>query len=135
MRTVRYKQSEYLIPWKWRKRNPLYRFILDIPYALYFSVVPSRMALNEVLLTGSSGGGMGPGLYWEPFEITEDEYEKVIEAWKNFDLRKVLKYRVEDIPDLGFIFDEGIQAIPSHLEYLQRSREKYESRFWKQATR
>ena len=41
LRIVRYKQSEYLMPWKWRKKNPVYRFILDIPYALYFSIFPA----------------------------------------------------------------------------------------------
>ena len=41
MRIGRYKQSEYLMPWKWRKKNPVYRFILDIHYALYFSIFPA----------------------------------------------------------------------------------------------
>ena len=29
------------MPWKWRKKNPVYRFILDIHYALYFSIFPA----------------------------------------------------------------------------------------------
>jgi hypothetical protein len=132
MHLVRYKRSEYLMPWKWRKKNPLHRFIVDIPYALYFSVVPGREALNEVLRSGSAGGGMGTGLYWEPFEVNEIEYLEVCSAWREFDLRKVLKFRVEDIPDLSFVFDDEILAIPKHLDYLARSREKYETRFWKQ---
>jgi hypothetical protein len=74
MKTIKYKQTEWLMPRKWPKKQPLYRFILDIPYALYFSVVPSREALNEVLRVGHAGGGMGTGLIWQPFEITPDEY-------------------------------------------------------------
>ena len=132
MRIIRYKQSEFLMPWKWRKKKPLYRFILDIPYALYYSVVPGREALNEVLRAGTAGGGMGTGLYWDAFEITEEEYREVSDVWRTFDLRSVLTFKPEDIPDLSFIFDEEVMAIPRHLDYLRRSREAYESRFRKQ---
>ncbi len=132
MRIVRYKQSEYLIPWNWRKKSPLYRFILDIPDALYFSIVPGRNALNEVLRSGSAGGGMGTGLCWDPFEVSEEEYKEVAEHWRTFDLRKVLKFRVEDVPDLNFVFDEEILIIPHHLDYLRASRAKYYARFWRQ---
>ena len=129
MRIVRYKQSEYLRPWKRRKKNTVARFILDIPYALYFSVVPGRGALNEVLSFGKAGGGMGTGLYWEPFEVTEEEYEKIVSYWRTFELREILKFRVEDIPDLSFVYDDEILAIGGHLEYIRASREKYEGRF------
>ncbi len=132
MRVVRYKQSEFLMPWKWRKKRPAYRFILDIPYGLYFSIVPGLEALNDLLRTGALGGGMGTGLYWEPFEVSEGEYLEITDAWRAFDLRKVLKFRVEDVPDLSFVFDDEILAIRHHLDYLRRSREKYERRFWKQ---
>ena len=121
------------MPWKWRKKKPLHRFILDIPYALYYSVVHGREALNEVLCAGSAGGGMGSGLYWDGFEISEADYAEVMDAWRSFDLRSVLKFKPEDVPDLSFVFDEEIMALPRHLEYLRRSREKYERRFRKQA--
>jgi len=29
------------------------------------------------------------------------------------------------IPEGGFVFDDEILAIPHHLDYLRRSREKY----------
>ena len=120
------------MPWTWRKKKPLHRFILDIPYALYYSVVPGREALNEVLRTGSAGGGMGTGLSWDALEITEEEYTEVTDAWSSFDLRSVLKVKPEDIPDLRFVLDDEIMSIPRHLDYLRRSREKYERRFKKQ---
>jgi len=119
------------MPWKWRKKNPVHRFILDIPYGLYFSIVPGREALNELLRRGSAGGGMGRGLSWDPFETTWDEYDEITALWRTFDLRKVLKCRASDIPDLRFIFDDEILAIPCHIDYLNRSREKYETLFWK----
>lgn len=131
MRVISYKRSEFLMPWKWHKRNPLERFILDIPYALYFSIVPSRDAINEVLKRGKAGGGMGGGVTWRPMEVTAEEYDAILQAWRDFDLRKVLRIKKQDIPDLGFVFDEEIMAIPRHLAYLKRSREKYQDRFRK----
>lgn len=133
MQTINYKRTGFLVPWKWPKKNPLSRFILDIPNALYFSIVPSREALNEMLIRGAAGGGMGSGLVWQPFEMQPDEYESVLAVWREFDLRLVLRIRKRDIPDLKFVFDEEIMAIPHHLDYLKRSREKYESMFWPKA--
>ena len=131
MRLIKYKKTEYLIPWKFSKKNPLHRFILDIPYGLYFSVVPSLDVINEVLLEGKAGGGQSTGLIWNSFEITKAEYDEVLEAWRTFDLRTILKIKPSDIPDLSFIFDDEIMAIPHHLDYLSKSRKKYESNFWK----
>lgn len=74
---------------------------------------------------------MGSGLSRDPFETTGDEYDEITALWRTFDWRKVLKHRAGDIPDLRFIFDDEILAIPCHLDYLSRSREKYEVLFWK----
>jgi hypothetical protein len=133
MDVIKYKQTEFLMPWKWSKKNLLHRFILDIPYALYFSVVPSREALNEILISGQAGGGMGTGMIWQPFEMTPAAYEEVLDAWQGFDLRKVLRIKEQDIPDLSFIFDDEIMAISQHLDYIKRSSAKYKSRFLKKA--
>jgi hypothetical protein len=133
MDVIKYKQTEFLMPWKWSKKNLLYRFIFEIPYALYFSVVPSRAALNEVLRRGEAGGGMGTELLWQPFELTPDAYEEVLEAWRSFDLREVLGVNKRDTRDFSFIYDDEIMAIPDHLEYLCSSRTKYESRFCNKA--
>ena len=42
---IKYKQTEYLSFWNWHKKNPIFRFVLDIPYCLYFSMAPSKFAL------------------------------------------------------------------------------------------
>lgn len=131
MRTIQYKSTLYLVPWKFRHNEEIHRFILDIPYALYYSVVLSRDALNEVLRRGSAGGGQGDGLIWNGFEVDQAEYEEILCRWKTTDLRSVLKFKKSDIPDLSFIYDEEIMAIPQHLLYLRRSREKYATHFRK----
>ncbi len=128
---IKYKQTEYLSFWNWNKKNPLFRFILDVPYLLYFSKTPlktsliviSRDALNEVLVRGSAGGGQGSGLIWEPFEISIDQYDLVLTSWKDLDLSSV--YNKKHSPNPSFIFDPEIMAIKKHLDYLGASREKY----------
>ena len=121
MRIVDYTQSEFLLPWRLRRKAELHRFILAIPYALYRGVIPSLAVLNEVLRAGKAGGGMGTGLYWQPFEISADEYTAIIAAWKAMNPQESLYPRGA----AEFIEDPDILAIDSHLEYLSRSREKY----------
>jgi hypothetical protein len=130
MRFIRYKQTEWLIPWKFRRKKELHLFIVDIPYCLYWSVVPSRSALNEVLRRGHAGGGMGEGRIWDGFEVDEVEYNEVLLHWKTTDIRKILGVGRNRLTDMSFIYDDEIMKIPDHLDYLKKSREKYESHFW-----
>ena len=130
---IKYKQTEYLSFWNWHKKNPIFRFVLDIPYCLYFSMAPSKFALivssrdalNEVLVKGSAGGGQGSGLIWEPFEISIDQYNEVLISWKDFDLYSIKRYNKKYFPNLTFIFDPEIMAITDHSDYVKASREKY----------
>jgi hypothetical protein len=131
VRKIQYKKTIWLIPWKFRRQEEIHRFILDIPYGLYWSVVPSRAVLNELVRRGSAGGGMGDGLIWDSFEVGQAEYEEILQNWKTSDLTRIRRLKRDDVPDLSFIFDEEIMAIPGHLDYLRRSREKYEHRFRK----
>ncbi len=130
---IKYKQTEYLSFWNWKKKNPLFLFILDIPYGLSFSMAPSktslivigRDALNEVLIRGSAGGGQGSGLIWEPFEISIEQYDEVLLAWEDLDLYSIKGYNKKYFQNLSFIFDPEMMAITNHLDYLGASREKY----------
>ena len=124
MRNIKYKQSEFLLPWKWRKKKPLPVFILEIPHAVYFSVAPGRLALNEVLVRGEMGGGMGTGMFWDPFELDEEAYRTVLSHWRNFDLRTLIGASTQQIPDLSFVFDEEVMSISSHIGYIELSVQK-----------
>lgn len=132
--TIRYRKTEYLIPWRFPKRKPLDRFILDIPYGLYFSIAPGLQALNDLLLTGKAGGGMGTGVTWEPFTITSEQYDAIADAWRRFDLRSLLKIPESAMPDLSFVFDADILAIPKHNDYLRAASTKYSPRYFGPST-
>src|SRR4051794_12514481 len=90
MRWIKYKRHE-------PRHNPrnrneeLHRFLLDVPYLLYFGVVPSRAAINEFLQLGGGDAGMSPSASWEPFEITEDEYWEILELWHRMETAKEIE--------------------------------------------
>lgn len=133
MRTIKYWATKWLVPWQSQRKNEVWRFILDIPHCLYWSVVPSRQALNEVLRRGHAGGGMSDGLIWESFEVDETEYQEILHQWKTTDLRNILGFNPDSVPDLSFIYDEEIMKIAGQLDYLRKSREKYGDYFWSKA--
>ena len=54
MKIVRYKKTEFLIPWKWPKKNPLYRFYFGYSLRTFtFPLSRPRESLNEMLIEGS----------------------------------------------------------------------------------
>lgn len=131
MRVITYTiQKGYIWSLKRHKKALLHEFILHIPYALYFTVAPSREALNEFLQKGLSGGGQSATFSWEPFEVSREEYDEILTAWKETNLRLILKYKIEDIPDLSLVLDDKIMSIERHADYLKKSREKYQSHFF-----
>jgi len=126
MRWIKYKRHELHQGKPEERKEILHRFLLDIPYLLYFGVIPSRPAINEVLLSGGGDGGMSPGSSWDPFEISVEEYEEVVKAWKQMDINKEFKegqFRYN--PDM-FIEDDEILKHWKHMSYLVASRKKYE---------
>ena len=47
---------------------------------VYFRVVPPLEVLNHLLKSGSSEKGMGGAWKWEPFALTETEYNELASA-------------------------------------------------------
>jgi len=129
MRSVKYKRHEFHQKYPSSKNEELHRFLLDIPYLMYYGVVPSREAINEVLRTGGGDGGMSPGASWEPFELTEDDYWEVVERWDQMDIAKEREDDHFRYNPKNFVQDFEIMNISKHLAYLKRSREKYESHY------
>jgi len=123
MRAINYTRSEFLLPWRLRRQSELHRFILAIPYALYRGVIPSLAVINEVLRSGKAGGGMGTGFYWQPFEISAEEYRAIISSWRAMNPQQSLYPRGAS----AFVEDPAILAIETHLEYLAYSRDQYRS--------
>ena len=132
LKSIKFKKKQWLTFW-WSHRMPLLHFIFQIPYGLYFSVIPSLSVLNQILALGKGGGGMGISLNWEPFHLSDQEYRELVAEVKETNLRSILKIKKDDVPDLSAIFDEQILSLDDHQEYLKKSREKYEDLFWSPA--
>ncbi|TWI77346.1 hypothetical protein LZ24_00151 [Desulfobotulus alkaliphilus] len=94
-------------------------FVYDIPYLGHLGIFPDFFVLNEIFLSGGGDGGMGPGASWEPFSISEEEYEQLLDALEDLDpatLGEEARYTDEKLsPDisLGTIRDqwEWMQAV------------------------
>ncbi len=64
------------------EQGDLKSFLLDIPY-LFFrgsrSVLPTLPVLNDLLEKGLFDAGMSGGCRWNPFQISREEYEELVE--------------------------------------------------------
>ena len=66
--------------------------IKSIPYLL-IKRIPPRVVINSVLKQGEADAGMSGGARWEPFELSNEEYNLVAEYFEDRGLAKV------DTPD------------------------------------
>jgi hypothetical protein len=78
-RYVHYELTEYHGPTNEARVGTIANLLSDRPYGFLFGVIPPLDALNDLLSGGSDGGGMSPGVEWEPFTIDRDEYEGVVD--------------------------------------------------------
>src|SRR5687767_13727051 len=79
LRRVRYVRHEF--PGRTAKReDSLLVLVYDIPYFGACGVFPPLHLLNQLLLRGGSQGGMSPGATWQPFSLSEQEYQDLVEA-------------------------------------------------------
>lgn len=123
MKTINYISTSYS-PWEQlsqEKRALLAAFIEDIPYLMFSRVIPSREAINEVLLSGELGGGMSPGAKWESFQITEEEYEEAVQYWLNTEGNSELSRKNPD----KYLLDKEITREKTHLGYVEKTVPKY----------
>lgn len=54
--------------------------LFDVPY--FFStkdIIPPRHILNDFLQRGINDAGMSGGCRWKPFELSENEYDELVE--------------------------------------------------------
>jgi hypothetical protein len=128
MRTVKYKTHwSYLGPGI-KKENTLAEFLLDVLYLMErHGVVPPLHVLNEVLRTGGSNGGMGPGTTWRGFKISEVEYAELVDALLAMNIAQARK----EHPYVMFeriIIDEELNNASTYSEWLRRLGEKYRPR-------
>jgi hypothetical protein len=98
-------------------------FVYDIPYFGACGIFPPFHIINQIFLTGGSDGGMGDGAIWEPFEITESEYNELKEAVAKTSVRKLKK--LSRYCDFQFEFDSEFDSIPNWLQWMNKTCDKH----------
>lgn len=59
-------------------RGTLGDLLFSVPYLLSARLVPPLPVVNDLLETGGSDAGMSGGCTWEPFSITESEWNELV---------------------------------------------------------
>jgi hypothetical protein len=67
---------------KLRTSGSLKDLVLAIPYLVQSSLIPPLAVLNAVFTAGVADAGMSGGCRWQPFEISKDEYDELIRAFR-----------------------------------------------------
>lgn len=85
MRTLTYQRHEYTWPDPEDREAPLSTFVYDVPYLAPCGIFPPLPVLNQCLLSGGSENGMSPGATWEPFALSDREYEDLVAVLDSLD--------------------------------------------------
>ncbi len=64
-------------------------FVQEIPYFLTFNLIPPLSVMNEEFRSGEDDAGMSGGCAWEPFDITKEEFDELVQELQNRGMRYV----------------------------------------------
>ena len=64
------------------ERGTVADLLQTIPYLLTPRIVPPHHVINELLAKGTVDAGMSGGCKWEPFQITQSEWEAIAQHLK-----------------------------------------------------
>lgn len=126
MRMVTYETHwSYLGP-ALKCKAPLSEFVLDIIYLFEKNgIIPPHHLLNITLKTGGNSGGMGPGTTWTPFEITQAEYQELVDALLRLEVEKAKASH----PYISFAkakVDKSLHTYQTYSEWLSAVKMKYD---------
>lgn len=88
MKIVEYERHEFHGEPEQRKAE-LSVFVYDIPYFGACGIFPPLHVVNQIFQSGGSEGGMSPGATWQPFKISSNDYQRLVEAITNLDPRSL----------------------------------------------
>lgn len=122
MKAIEYERHEFRGEPE-RRSAELQVFVYDIPYFGACGIFPPFHILNEIFRSGGSEGGMSPGATWQPFQLSSEEYDRLVQEISELDpgsLGDAARYtRVK------YAFDPGFDAIQDHVSWLLAVCEKY----------
>jgi hypothetical protein len=81
MRKVEYELLPAMGSGTLKRSGSLKDLLLEIPNFRMFELMPPMRVLNAVLREGVADAGMSGGCQWAPFEITQSEYEELVQSF------------------------------------------------------
>ena len=125
MRDVRFKLQPPLGgPGPWTHAR-LSEFLLSLPNLFLLhggeQPIPPCAVLNEVFTSGKWDAGMSGGCEWKPFEISDDEYDELVQA-------------LALTPNYRFITDAALAEIKSLRQWRSKRLSKYSGRLGKRSS-
>lgn len=108
-----------------KREDSLLALVYDIPYFGACGVFPPLHLLNQLLLRGGSEGGMSPGATWQPFSLSEQEYQDLVTAVSTVapkHLRKRARYA-----HLPYRFDPSFDRHQDYADWMMEVCAKHRS--------
>lgn len=97
----------------------LSEFLFTLPYLFLLDgseqPFPPLAVLNEIFKSGKWDAGMSGGCEWKPFEISEDEYDELVQ-------------RLAAHPKYRFVSDGDLAAVKSLRQWRGKVLSKYSNR-------
>ena len=128
MRTVEYERHEFHGEPE-KVAAPIWAFVFDVPYLAICDVFPPLHVLNQLLESGGSEGGMSCGTTWQPFAISEAEYEELLALVlrpNREELEKYARYHTQQM-----CIDPEFDHIGKHLDWIMAVGEKHRDAYRK----
>ena len=105
----------------------LISFVYDVPYFGACGVFPPFQVINQRFAHGGGDGGMSPGASWEPFQISDKTYSKLIDLVRITDpktLKDKSRYHY-----IKFIEAPEFDSIQDQWAWAEAVCEKYRKRY------
>lgn len=101
----------------------LVNFVYDIPYFSACGIFPPFHIINQIFDSGGGQGGMGSGAIWKPFKIEKEEYDGLVKAIKDSDIKEIeKKSRYARVP---MKFDSSYDHIADRIQWVSEVCKKY----------
>lgn len=113
------------------RKEALSIFLYELPYLTAGNVFPPLHILNILLRRGWDGGSLSPRFIWEPFEISEQEYQELLPKLLDPDWEVLCKklWRVR----LPMKLDPKFDSITDRLTWLEAVSRKHGSKSLEEA--